>query len=210
MCRNVRIEGGRLGIYQTQTALEADSPNLRPILNAKDGFYQIGPVSEKTKKFQFRVGITKTENLEYLVDPEKLDRAMSEQFQFSTVLFGNVINSSKFRDLRAGKHPHERATVSIHSDLSTILKYFSQEQASIYPIQILCGDTVIAKTEFNIRESLVSYAVQNGCPASVYIQKPLLRMLGTEFTQSGLDVRELGASMKPKITLAMELKCFGG
>nr|XP_055024732.1 centrosomal protein of 120 kDa [Misgurnus anguillicaudatus] len=134
--------------------LPLDTGELRAVLNADEGYHQIGPEDLCADMFVLSVTVAFATRLEQLISSSVKALSDASEFSFYYNLLGNDVTSEPFQNLLSPNFEPERASVRIRSS-DRVLRLFLSQQPSIR-IHLCCGNRSLGSTEISLAGLLKS------------------------------------------------------
>ena len=118
--------------------------NVSAILNAADGYFQIGPDHTDCEIFVLSVTIGTAQNLEQLIHGDKALPSVTSGYFFYYSLFGSDITNDVFHDLLSPEITPERASIRIRTTVNALKTYFALNPE--LSVHLCCGDQLLGST----------------------------------------------------------------
>lgn len=131
-----------------------DAGELRAILNADEGYHQIGPEDLCTDMFVLSLTLAFATRLEQLISSSVKVSSEASDFSFYYNLLGNDVNSEPFQNLLSPNFEPERASVRIRSS-DRVLRLFLSQLPAIQ-IHLCCGNQSLGSTDISLAGLLKS------------------------------------------------------
>ncbi|KAA0714502.1 Centrosomal protein of 120 kDa [Triplophysa tibetana] len=131
-----------------------DACELRAVLNADEGYHQIGAEDLCTDMFVLSVTLAFACRLEQLISGSVKVSSEGSDFSFCYNLLGNDVTSEPFQNLLSPNFEPERASVRIRSS-DRVLRLFLSQQPAVQ-IHLCCGDQSLGSTDVTLAGLLKS------------------------------------------------------
>ena len=99
--------------------------NVSALLNAAEGYFQIGPDHSECEIFVLSVTIGTAHNLEQLIHGDQALPSVTSGYFFYYSLFGSDITNDVFHDLLLPELTPERASIRIRTTVNAMKTYFA-------------------------------------------------------------------------------------